>query len=210
MTMRMPWTTPDFFFTFAMWAVMMVGMMAPSATPMLLMFAGTRSGRGQRGFSLELLLFGCGYLAVWCAFSACATVAQWQLHRAALMSLAMAASSRTLGGAILMAAGAYQFTPFKGACLAHCRSPLGFLLSNWRGGKSGAFQMGLRHGAYCLGCCWALMCVLFAVGIMNLLWVAALAGFVLFEKIGPAGAFIARAAGVGLVAFGLLSILGIA
>ena len=209
MPMQMPWTAPDFFFTFAMWSVMMLGMMAPSVTPMLLLFAGTRAGRGRRGFSLALLMFGCGYLAVWTAFNACATLAQFGLHQATLLSAAMAASNRALGGAILVAAGAYQLTPWKSACLAHCRSPLGFLMTHWRDGPRGAFEMGLRHGAYCLGCCWALMCVLFAVGIMNLVWVAALAAFVLLEKIGPAAMLIRRAAGVALAALGLLLILGV-
>ena len=105
-----------------------------------------------------------------------------------MLSPAMAASSPRLAGAILIAAGAYQLTPFKGACLTQCRSPLGFLMTNWRDGNMGALQMGVRHGVYCLGCCWALMCVLFVVGVMNLAWVAALTVFVLIEKVGPAGA----------------------
>ena len=105
------------------------------------------------------------------------------------------ASSPHLAGAILVAAGAYQLTPLKGACLTHCRSPLGFLMTNWRDGTLGALRMGVRHGAYCLGCCWALMCVLFVVGVMNLVWVAALTAFVLLEKVGPAGAIVARVAG---------------
>ena len=209
MTMRMAWTGADFFFTFAMWAVMMVGMMAPSATPMLLLFAGTRAGRGERGFSFTLLAFTLGYLVVWAAFSACATLAQWGLHQAALLSGAMSISSPALGGAILLAAGVYQITPWKGACLAHCRSPLGFLMTNWRDGMIGAFQMGVTHGTYCLGCCWALMCVLFAVGVMNLVWVAALAVLVLMEKVVPVGAVIARLAGAALLGFGLAFILGI-
>ena len=119
----------------------------------------------------------------------------------------MAASSPRLGGAILIAAGAYQLTPWKGKCLSHCRSPLGFLMTNWRDGKLGAFQMGIHHGAFCLGCCWALMCVLFVVGVMNLVWVAALTGFVLIEKTGPAGVIIARAAGAAMVLLGIVAIL---
>lgn len=209
MTMQMAWTAADFLFTFAMWAVMMVGMMAPSATPMLLLFAGTRAGRGERGFSLTLLAFALGYLIVWAAFSACASFGQWGLHRAVLLSGAMSISSPALGGSILIAAGAYQLTPWKRACLAHCRSPLGFLMTNWRDGMIGAFQMGVTHGTYCLGCCWALMCVLFAVGVMNLLWVAALAILVLVEKVGPVGAVIARLAGAALLGLGLAFIIGI-
>jgi predicted metal-binding membrane protein len=108
-----------------------------------------------------------------------------------------------LGGVILIAAGAYQLTPWKGACLAHCRSPLGFLMTHWRNGATGALQMGSRHGVFCLGCCWALMCVLFVVGVMNLVWVAALAALVLIEKTGPRGTVVARVAGVAMVIAGL-------
>jgi predicted metal-binding membrane protein len=206
MTMDMSWTAADVFFTFTMWAVMMVGMMAGSAAPVLLLFAGALAGRGERGGRLAVLLFGLGYLAVWVGFSACAALAQWALHEAAMLSPAMAASSSYLAGAILIGAGAYQLTPWKGACLTHCRSPLGFLMTNWRDGRLGALQMGARHGAYCLGCCWALMGVLFVVGVMNLVWVAALSCFVLFEKVGPAGAVIARVTGAAMVVAGILVI----
>jgi predicted metal-binding membrane protein len=120
-----------------------------------------------------------------------------------MLSPMMTTSSARLSGAILIAAGVYQLTPFKGACLTHCRTPLGFLMSHWRDGTAGALRMGMAHGAYCLGCCWALMCVLFVVGVMNLLWVAAIAIFVLVEKVGPAGAIVSRVAGVVLIAFGL-------
>jgi predicted metal-binding membrane protein len=136
-----------------------------------------------------------------------AALAQWGLHRAALLSPAMASSSGRLTGAILIAAGAYQLTPWKSRCLTHCRSPLGFLMANWRDGIAGAFRMGFQHGAYCLGCCWALMCVLFAVGVMNLLWVAALTGFVLIEKVGRSGAMVARLAGAAMVIIGIAAIL---
>ena len=203
MTMDMSWTAADVFFTFAMWAVMMVGMMAGTAAPVLLLFAAARAGRGDRGMRLAVLMFGLGYMTVWVGFSACAALAQWALHQTALLSPSMAASSPNLASAILIVAGAYQLTPWKGACLTHCRSPLGFLMTNWRDGRLGALQMGVRHGAYCLGCCWALMCVLFAVGIMNLMWVAALTAFVFVEKIGPAGTGVARAAGVVMVACGI-------
>jgi predicted metal-binding membrane protein len=198
MPMEAPRSAIDVFFTFAMWAVMMVGMMAGSAAPVLLLFAATHSGRGGRYPSPATLMFGLGYLAVWTGFSACAALAQVVLHPAAL--------SPRPAGVLLMAAGAYQLTPWKGACLTHCRSPLGFLMTHWRNGKLGALRMGVRHGAYCLGCCWALMCVLFVVGVMNLVWVAALTVFVLLEKIGPAGAIVARVAGAAMVALGILSI----
>jgi len=206
MQMDMPWTAADVFFTFAMWAVMMVGMMAGTAAPVLLLFAAAHRGSGQRRMRPAVLMFGLGYLTVWVGFSACAALAQWALHQAAMLSPAMAASSPFLAGAILMGAGAYQLTPWKGACLTQCRSPLGFLMTHWRDGQLGALQMGVRHGAYCLGCCWALMCVLFAVGVMNLVWVATLTGFVLLEKIGPAGTIVARVAGAAMVLAGILVI----
>ena len=204
MSMDMPWTAADIFFTFAMWAVMMVGMMTPSAAPVLLLFAGMVRGRGGTRWPLVVAAFGAGYLIVWTAFSAGAGLAQWGLHGSAMLSPAMSASSARLGGAILIAAGVYQLTPFKSACLTHCRSPLGFLLSHWRDGTVGALRMGIAHGTYCVGCCWALMGVLFVVGVMNLVWVAAMTVFVLVEKIGPAGAIVARVAGVLMIAAGAL------
>jgi len=206
MTMDMPWSTADAFFTFAMWAVMMVGMMAPSVSPMVLLFAAARAGRGNRGVLPATVAFGLGYIAVWGGFSVGAAVAQWGLHQAAMLSATMASSSGRLSGAILIFAGAYQLTSWKNRCLTHCRSPLGFLMTNWRDGTMGAFRMGFSHGAYCLGCCWALMCVLFVVGVMNLIWIAALTGFVLIEKILPAGAIVARVAGAAMVVFGIMAI----
>ena len=202
MTMDMPWHAADVVFTFAMWAVMMVGMMTASAAPVLLLFAAIHRGRGGQRPTRVVLAFGAGYLLVWTAFSAGAALAQWGLHQAAMLSSAMTTSSARLSGAILVAAGLYQLTPFKGACLTHCRSPLGFLMSHWRDGPAGALRMGIDHGTYCLGCCWALMCVLFVVGVMNLVWVAAIAIFVLVEKTGPAGTVVARAAGVAMVVAG--------
>jgi predicted metal-binding membrane protein len=204
MTMDMPRTSADLFFTFAMWAVMMIGMMAGPATPMLLLFAGMQRTRASGSVPMALPSFGLAYLAVWTGFSACAAIAQEALHRAALLSPAMAASSPRVGAAILIGAGAYQLTPFKGACLTSCRSPLGFLMSRWSDGALGGFRLGLSHGLYCLGCCWALMCVLFAVGIMNLLWVAGLTALVLLEKIGPLGSVVARATGVIMILTGIL------
>ncbi len=203
MTMDMPWTAADVFFTFTMWAVMMVGMMAGTAAPMLLLFAGAHAGRGTQNRASAVTLFGLGYIIVWLGFSAAAALAQWMLHQAAMLSPAMAASNSRLAGGILVAAGAYQLTPVKGACLIRCRSPLGFLMTNWRDGSLGALQMGLRHGMYCLGCCWLLMCVLFVTGVMNLVWVAALTVFVLVEKVGPAGLFVARVAGALMIAVGI-------
>jgi len=204
MAMDQPWGAADVFFTFAMWAVMMVGMMTASAAPVMLLFAGMHAKQSARRAPAIVLAFGAGYLLVWILFSAGATLAQWALHALAMLSPSMTTSSARLGGAILIAAGVYQLTPFKGACLAHCRSPLGFLMSHWRDGTAGALRMGIEHGTYCLGCCWALMCVLFVVGVMNLVWVAAMTIFVLVEKIGPAGRLVARAAGVAMIAAGAL------
>jgi predicted metal-binding membrane protein len=201
------WTLVDVGLTFAMWVVMMVGMMAGAALPVLLLFARARAGRGDHAVRSTVFVFALGYLAVWVGFSACAALAQWWLHETAILSPAMAAASPRIAGAILVVAGAYQLTPLKSACLAHCRSPLGFLLTNWRDGMFGAFHMGARHGVFCLGCCWALMCVLFAVGVMNLAWVLALSGLVLIEKAVPGGVAVSRVAGVLLIAAGLLEII---
>jgi predicted metal-binding membrane protein len=200
--MAQPWHAADMLFTFAMWLVMMVGMMIGPAAPMLLLFAATEARHRRGRVTLAVLLFGLGYLTIWLGFSGWATVAQWALHDARLLSPMMAASNPKLSGIILLGAGVYQLTPLKSACLAHCRSPLGFLMTHWRDGRGGALRMGLAHGVYCLGCCWALMCVLFVVGVMNLLWVAGLTLFVLLEKVGPAPVFFARASGVALIAAG--------
>jgi predicted metal-binding membrane protein len=205
MTTDMPWTATDVFFTFTMWAVMMVGMMTGTAAPMLLLFAGARAARGTRGMPPAVMMFGLGYTIVWVVFSASAALAQWMLHQTAMLTPAMAVSNGRLAGGILVAAGAYQLTPVKGACLTRCRSPLGFLMTNWR---DGALRMGLLHGVYCLGCCWLLMCLLFVVGVMNLVWVAALTAFVLVEKIGPFGPIAARVAGATMIGFGTLLITG--
>jgi predicted metal-binding membrane protein len=204
MSTSLPWTRTDVLFTFLMWAVMMVGMMAGSALPVLLLFGSARAARGGRHVPLAVLVFGLGYAFVWAGFSLCAALAQWGLHQAAMLSPAMSTSKQRVGGAILIAAGLYQLTPLKGACLTRCRSPLGFLMTNWRDGNLGAFGMGMRHGAYCLGCCWALMCVLFVVGVMNLVWVAALSILVLAEKIGPGASVLTRVAGAAMIVAGVL------
>jgi predicted metal-binding membrane protein len=203
MVMAVPHGAGDLALTFVMWTVMMVGMMAGSAAPVLLLFAGAQAARGANRIPFAVPAFGAGYLAVWTGFSAVAALAQEALHRGAQLSMAMAAASPRVAGAILVAAGIYQLTPFKSACLAHCRSPLGFLMGHWRDGVQGAFRMGMSHGTYCLGCCWALMAVLFAVGVMNLICVAALMVLVLVEKIGPAGVLVARVAGVMMIVGGI-------
>jgi predicted metal-binding membrane protein len=204
MTMDVPWTAADVFLTFAMWAVMMIGMMAASAAPVILLFAAMRRHRAAQRWPLVVFAFGTGYLLVWIGFSAGAALAQWALRSAAMLTPMMKTSSARLGGVILIAAGVYQLTPFKGACLTHCRSPLGFLMSRWRDGTAGALRMGIEHGTYCLGCCWALMGVLFVVGVMNLVWVAGMAIFVLAEKIAPSGALVARVGGAAMITAGAL------
>lgn len=199
-----PWTLADLFFSFVMWAVMMVGMMGPSAAPMVLVFAAAQSERGGQRVSRSAGSFGLGYVFVWIVFSAGAAVAQLALHKMALLSPAMAVLSPRIGGAVLIVAGLYQMTPWKGACLTHCRSPLSFLMTHWRDGQWGALEIGAHHGAYCLGCCWALMVILFVVGVMNLVWVAALAALVLLEKVGPYGTAIARISGAVLAIYGIV------
>lgn len=202
MVMNQPWGASDLLLTFVMWSVMMVGMMAVSALPVLFLFAGMQARRAERRVVPAVPSFGLGYLVVWLAFSAGATAAQWALHERALLSSTMATSSTLVAGLILITAGAYQLTPLKSGCLARCQSPLGFLMSNWRDGSSGAFVMGVRHGIFCLGCCWALMALLFVVGVMNLAWVGVLTLFILAEKFGPAGARVARAGGALLIFLG--------
>ena len=149
-------------------------------------------------------MFAAGYLLVWGSFSAIATVLQWSLESARLLSPMLETTSRWLGAGILIAAGLWQLTPLKAMCLRHCRTPLGFLIGHWRAGPLGALRMGLEHGAYCLGCCWFLMALLFFGGIMNLYWIAGLAVYVLLEKTVAHGHWLGRIAGVALVAWGLV------
>ena len=172
---------------------------------MILIFAHVqRKKLPDENPGLRIALFTLGYLLLWLTFSLGATSLQWGLGSVALLSPMMVGSSKYLGPAIFFAAGIYQLTPLKQACLAHCRSPLDFLSSHWRPGRHGAFVMGLRHGAFCLGCCWALMGLLFAVGVMNLLWIAALAALVAAEKMFPAGRWAARVSGAALVLVGAI------
>ena len=198
-----PWTPRHAALMFAMWWVMMAGMMLPSAAPMTLTFATVNGRRRERGSPyVPTALFVSGYLVAWGAFSLAATAAQWALEGSALMTPTMRTSSPLVGAALFVAAGVYQLTPLKHACLRRCRSPLDFVLHHWRDGAGGALRMGAEHGAYCLGCCAFLMMLLFVGGIMNLLWVAAIAVFVLLEKVMPAGETVARAAGALAIGFG--------
>ena len=203
------WGITDLALTFVMWSVMMVAMMVPSAAPMILIFAkvGRNQGSGPSPLAPTVAFVG-GYLLVWTAFSAVATLSQWGLHSAALLSPMMVSTSRVVGGGLLIAAGVFQWTPLKRACLVHCRSPLHFFMTEWRAGASGALQMGARHGAYCVGCCWVLMALLFVAGVMNLLWVAAITAFVLIEKMVRRGEVVGRVAGVALVAAGVAMVAG--
>lgn len=204
MSQAMPWTAADLFLTFIMWGVMMIAMMTPSASPMVLTFAHiNRQRQAKMKPYAPTSLFLVGYLLIWVGFSALATLLQWGLHSAALLSPMMVTTSPILGGAILLLAGAFQFTSLKHACLAHCRTPMGFILTEWRDGWSGAFEMGLKHGRFCLGCCWFLMALLFVAGVMNLIWVAAIAIFVLIEKVAPAGEWVSRVAGLFLIVWGV-------
>jgi predicted metal-binding membrane protein len=198
-----PWSATDAALTFVMWAVMMVGMMVPSALPMSLLFASVaRKAAAQGSVVAPAFVFVSGYAAAWTIFSAGATALQWQLERAALLSPMLASASPLFGGALLSLAGLYQLSPWKNACLDHCRAPAGFFTAHWRPGRWGAFRMGFSHGLYCLGCCALLMGLLFFGGVMNLLWVAGLTAFVLVEKLAPHGARIARLSGVGLLLAG--------
>lgn len=191
---------------FVMWTIMMVGMMTPSATPVILLYAALWRRKAEdrsRGAVPPTLAFAAGYLFGWAAFSALAAALQIWLGQAALLSPMMVSASPGLTGAILIVAGAYQWLPVKDACLSHCRSPAHFLSQNWSSTSFGAFRMGLRHGLYCIGCCWALMLVLFAGGVMNLALVAAIAVFVLIEKLAANGNAAGRIAGGALIAGGL-------
>jgi predicted metal-binding membrane protein len=192
-----------------MWAIMMVAMMLPSAAPTILLFGSVSRRRAQEGRpSVPVAVFTLGYLAVWVFYAIVAGVIQWELHRLTLLSPTMAAASPLLAGGLLIAAGLYQWFPLKGACLSHCRSPLHFFSTEWREGTGGALAMGMRHGTYCVGCCWLLMALLFVAGVMNLAWVVVLAGFVLVEKLLPRGLWVSRVAGLALVAWGVWLLAG--
>jgi len=170
---------------------------------MILTFARVnRQRREQERPFVSTGMFVLGYLVVWSGFSLIAALAQWALHGAALLSPMMKSNSSILGGVILIGAGLFQWTPWKRACLNHCSSPLGFLLGEWREGRAGALAMGIKHGAYCTGCCWLLMALLFVAGVMNLLWVAVIALLVLLEKVVPRRGWFGGAIGVACVAWG--------
>ena len=199
------WDTRHLALLWAMWAVMMVGMMLPSASPMLLLYGGIarRSAPTPTRTSQQIYAFAAGYVVVWALFSLGATALQRLLASLLFVSPMMEVTSPAVGAMLLLVAGIYQLTPLKQTCLHTCQSPLGFLMSRWRAGAAGAFHMGLEHGAFCVGCCWALMLLLFAAGVMNLAVIATLTAFIAFEKLTRFGVQGARISGVLLIAAGL-------
>jgi len=178
--------------------------MLPTASPMILMFSTVNRQKRERDQSYaETGIFVSGYALIWVLFSVGATVLNWLLHTNSLLSGMMGEStSNILGGVLLISAGIFQWTPIKKACLNNCRTPMGFLMTNWKDGRAGALRMGLEHGMFCLGCCWLIMALLFVLGVMNLIWIAALTVFVLIEKIAPKGDWISRIAGIGFMIWG--------
>ncbi len=205
MVMPMTWTPELFVVMFLMWWIMMIAMMLPSAAPMILLFATVnRRQRALEATFVPTWVFASGYLAAWAGFSLAATGLQWLLDRSGLMTMAMASASDWLGAILLLAAGLYQLTPLKHACLEHCRSPFAFISQHWRPGTAGAFGMGVRHGTYCVACCWAVMGLLFYAGVMNFAWIAGLAIFVLMEKLLPAGHRFGVLSGYLFLAWGLV------
>jgi len=189
---------------FAMWAVMMVAMMLPSTLPFVFVFRAEQLHRHAKRASMTPVGFiVAGYFTVWVVFSAVCAALQHFLHQKSLLSPMMSAASPVVAGAILIAAGVYQWTPMKNACLRHCRSPLTFLLSDWHEGAAGAFRMGADHGLFCVGCCWMLMLLPFAAGVMNLLWMAAITVLLLLEKAAPGGEMTARVCGALLALVGV-------
>jgi predicted metal-binding membrane protein len=202
-----PWSATQFLLSFAMWAVMMVGMMTPAATPIILLYARVgRQAQAEGKPFAQAGWFGAGYLIAWCGFGGLASLAQGVLIEAALLTPKLEATSDLFGGVVLILAGLYQWTPLKESCLSQCQDPLGFIMrqGGFKPGARDSLALGLKHGLFCLGCCWAVMTLLFVGGVMNLLWIAGLAIWVLLEKIVPAGRLISRGLGLVLVAAGAI------
>jgi len=203
------WGLLEYALGFAMWAFMMVGMMIPSAAPMIMLYAKVARRKPSHGTSPDNTALACtaafaaGYLLIWGVFSLIAAVVQGMLVDWALVTATMTSASTVLAGAVFIVAGCYQWMPLKRACLTHCRSPIWFLSQQWRRGRSGALRMGLAHALYCVGCCWALMLLLFAFGVMNLHWIAALMLVVLVEKLAPAARNLSRALGAAAIVAGI-------
>jgi predicted metal-binding membrane protein len=208
MPQRHGWTSGDLALTVLMWAVMMIAMMTPSVTPTILLIATIERRRGEARPAARASIALAGYFTVWAAASVVAALAQWALHDAALLNGPMGRLAPRLAGIVLIAVGLYQWMPVKAACLRLCRSPVETIADFWQPGARGAFVLGLHHGLYCLGCCWALMAILFVTGIMNLIWVAFLSILVLAEKLLPRGLRLGQIAGLGLIVWGLVLTIG--
>ncbi|WP_298827992.1 DUF2182 domain-containing protein [uncultured Piscinibacter sp.] len=198
------WTAGNLLAIWSMWAIMMAAMMLPSAMPMVLAFTSTCRAAGER---LRASAFVGAYLLIWSGFSVAAAAMQWSLQAMNLLSPMIVSASAGLTGTLLLIAGVYQFSPLKRTCLGHCRTPMASLIGGWRAGAYGGLVMGLRHGLFCLGCCWALMALLFVGGVMNLAWIAALSVAAAIEKLAPRGAAIARILGYGLITAGAVRLL---
>ena len=202
MPKNLQWEIKEFFAVWLMWSVMMGAMMLPSAIPMLVVHRSVAAKRDPETENASRW-FLLAYLLSWTLFSLTATVLQWSFQRVGVLSQMVRIQDPFIGGGILVAAGVFQLTSLKSRCLYKCRTPIGFLMTDWRQGRSGAFQMGLRHGQYCVGCCWALMIVLFVGGVMNLTAIAVLSMIVAIEKLAPRGAQIAKLGGILLICWGL-------
>ncbi len=198
------WTGTHLLSMLSMWTVMMIGMMTPSAAPMILIYTQVARNSAVRQPFASALWFAAGYLLAWAGFSLLATSTQWALEQAALLTPMMASRNHVFGGLVLITAGLYQWLPMKYSCLTQCRAPLSFVMSHggFQARASGSVRLGLQHGLYCIGCCWALMALLFVGGVMNLLWIAALMSFVLLEKLLPGWRYFARVSGLLAVAAG--------
>jgi predicted metal-binding membrane protein len=200
-------TPAPFSLTAVMWAAMMIGMMLPSALPMILLFTTVQWKQGKQPV-LATSSFAAGYLLIWVGFAVAAAAVQVKLEEMALLSQGLAFTSARLAGAAFLLSALYEFSPFKSRCLTQCSSPLAFITSHWRPGLVGALRMGLSHGAFCVGCCWALMLLLFTAGVMNLLWVAVLAALVLVQKVLPHPRVATTIAGSLMGVAGLVLIFG--
>jgi predicted metal-binding membrane protein len=204
-----PWSGPEFAFVASMWIAMMIGMMTPSAAPMILLYARVgRSAAAQGKPFASAAWFASGYLLAWSAFAVAATGAQWLLEQALLIAPMMGPASPLAGGLILIVAGVYQWTPLKDACLGQCRAPLTFIQQHggFQREAAASLRLGIQHGLYCIGCCWALMALLFVGGVMNPLWIAGIVALVLVEKLVPTAPWVSKAAGVALATAGVLMI----
>ncbi len=205
MPMHSHWVFSEVVAVWLMWAVMMGAMMLPSAIPMMLIHRRVAAKREPETRSANRW-FLAAYLLTWALFSIAATALQWNFQRLDVLSHMLTIQAPMVGGGILIAAGIFQLTPLKAACLRKCRTPIGFLLTDWRSGRKGAFRMGLKHGQYCIGCCWGLMMVLFVGGVMSLTAIAVLSGIVAIEKLAPRGEQISKLGGVVLIVWGLVLI----